>query len=47
MFLIYQGESVRAGKGHIRCFPFDSTNPPNLRSNKTYDQAIKMLNEVY
>jgi hypothetical protein len=47
MFLIYLGESVRAGKGHIRCFPFDSTNPPNLRSNKTYDEAIKMLNEVY
>ncbi|CAF1462164.1 unnamed protein product [Rotaria sordida] len=37
------GESVRAGKGHIRCFPLDTTNPPDLRSNKTYDQAMKIL----
>ncbi|CAF4872340.1 unnamed protein product, partial [Rotaria sp. Silwood1] len=37
------GENVRAGKGYIRCFPLDTTNPPNLRSNKTYDQTMKIL----
>ncbi|CAF4989583.1 unnamed protein product, partial [Rotaria sp. Silwood1] len=36
-------ENVRAGKGYIRCFPLDTTNAPDLRSNKTYDQAMKIL----
>ncbi|CAF3279430.1 unnamed protein product [Rotaria sp. Silwood2] len=37
------GKSVPAGKGHIRCFPLDPINPPDLRSNHTYDAAMKVL----
>ncbi|CAF4953779.1 unnamed protein product, partial [Rotaria sp. Silwood1] len=37
------GKSVPAGKGHIRCFPLDQINPPHLRSNHTYDAAMKVL----
>ena len=46
LFLIYEGESVPAGKGHIRCFSYDSANPPDLCSNKIYDQAMKILKKV-
>ncbi|CAF3781401.1 unnamed protein product, partial [Rotaria sp. Silwood1] len=41
--MAYFRENVRAGKGYIRCFPLDTTNAPDLRSNKTYDQAMKIL----
>ncbi|CAF5048697.1 unnamed protein product, partial [Rotaria sp. Silwood1] len=37
------GKSVSAGKGHIRCFPLDQINPPDLRSNHTYDATMKVL----
>ncbi|CAF0944330.1 unnamed protein product [Adineta ricciae] len=37
------GESVAAGRGFIRCFPTNHTNLPELRSNKTYDEAMKIL----
>ncbi|CAF3640268.1 unnamed protein product [Rotaria sp. Silwood1] len=40
---VFMGKSVPAGKGHIRCFPLDQMNPPDLRSNHTYDAAMKVL----
>ena len=41
------GETIAAGKGHIRCFPFDPSNKPALRSNETYDAAMEILNIVH
>ncbi|CAM4802450.1 unnamed protein product [Rotaria magnacalcarata] len=39
------GENVKAGDGNARAFVCDTSNDVELRSNQTYDEAIRLLEQ--